>query len=379
MPIFTTPFAQLDLLRQPEQQDEPLQAFDAADEYLLNHLHDLALHEQGLRADSRVLLLNDSFGALAASLAPHCVVTSGGDSHLGFLALQKNLARNQLPDAAVTFVPASQVPQGPFDWVLIRVPKTLALLEEQLIRLHGQLAPGARVIAGAMLKHLPRAAGDLLERYIGPMQASLAVKKARLLSATPTDKPAVVSPYPSRYALEQPPLQLLNHANLFCREGLDIGTRAFLPHLPKSLAARRVADLGCGNGVLGIAHALANPQDELTLVDESYMAVQSAAENWRAALGERPVTIRAGDGLAEQAPESLDLVLCNPPFHQQQVVGDFLAWRMFTQARAALVTGGELWIVGNRHLGYHGKLKRLFRGVEQVAATPKFVVLRAIR
>jgi 23S rRNA (guanine1835-N2)-methyltransferase len=374
MPIFTTPFAQLDLLRQPEQQDEPLQAFDAADEYLLNHLHELGLH-----ADSRVLLLNDSFGALAASLAPHCTVTSGGDSHLGFLALQKNLARNQLPDAAVTFVPASQVPQGPFDWVLIRVPKTLALLEEQLIRLHGQLAPGARVIAAAMLKHLPRAAGDLLERYIGPVQASLAVKKARLLSATPTDKPAVVSPYPSRYTLEQPPLQLLNHANLFCREGLDIGTRAFLPHLPKSLAARRVADLGCGNGVLGIAHALANPQDELTLVDESYMAVQSAAENWRAALGERPVTVRAGDGLAEQAAESLDLVLCNPPFHQQQVVGDFLAWRMFTQARAALVTGGELWIVGNRHLGYHGKLKRLFRGVEQVAATPKFVVLRAIR
>ena len=379
MPIFTTPFAQLDLLRQPEQQDEPLQAFDAADEYLLNHLHELALHEQGLHANSRVLLLNDSFGALAASLAPHCVVTSCGDSHLGFLALQKNLARNQLPATAVTFVPASQVPEGPFDWVLIRVPKTLALLEEQLIRLHGQLAPGARVVAAAMLKHLPRAAGDLLERYIGPVQASLAVKKARLLSATPTAKPAVVSPYPSRYTLEQPPLQLLNHANLFCREGLDIGTRAFLPHLPNSLAARRVADLGCGNGVLGIAHALANPQDELTLVDESYMAVQSAAENWRAALGERPVSIRAGDGLAEQAPESLDLVLCNPPFHQQQVVGDFLAWRMFTQARAALVTGGELWIVGNRHLGYHGKLKRLFRGVEQVAATPKFVVLRAIR
>ena len=41
--------------------------------------------------------------------------------------------------------------------------------------------------------------------------------------------------------------------------------------------------------------------------------------------------------------------------------------------------GGELWIVGNRHLGYHGKLKRLFRGVEQVAATPKFVILKAIK
>lgn len=374
MPIFVTPFAQLDLIRHPEQQGEPLQAFDAADEYLLNHLH-----QQGLPADARVLLLNDNFGALASNLLGRADVTSSGDSHLGYLALTANLARNRLTADALTFVPASEVAQGPFDLVLIRVPKTLALLEEQLIRLHGQLTPSAQVMAAAMIKHLPRAAGDLLEKYIGPVQASLAVKKARLLFATPEAKPAPVSPYPTRYRLEQPPLDLLNHANLFCREGLDIGTRAFLPHLPKHLGRIRVADLGCGNGVLAIAYALGSPQAELTLVDESYMAVQSAKENWRAALGERPVEIRAGDGLAEQEEDSLDLVLCNPPFHQQQVVGDFLAWCMFQQARAALVKGGELWIVGNRHLGYHAKLKRLFRGVEQVAATPKFVVLKAIK
>ncbi|WP_457788017.1 methyltransferase [Pseudomonas sp. PL-6] len=374
MPILDTPFAQLDLLRQPHQPNEPLQAFDAADEYLLKHLH-----EQGLGASDVVLLLNDGFGALACSLAGQCRLTSSGDSHLGRIALDNNLSRNGLASDAVTFVPASDTPQGPFDWVLIRVPKTLALLEEQLIRLHGQLAPGARVVAGAMVKHLPRAAGDLLERYIGPVQASLALKKARLLLATPETKAAPASPYPTRYRLDNPAIELLNHANLFCREGLDIGTRAFLPHLPRHLGRLRVADLGCGNGVLGIAYALGSPQAQLTLVDESYMAVQSARDNWRAALGERPVEIRAGDGLAEQPAESLDLVLCNPPFHQQQVVGDFLAWRMFQQARAALVKGGELWIVGNRHLGYHAKLGRLFRGVEQVAATPKFVVLKAVK
>ncbi|WP_275547228.1 MULTISPECIES: class I SAM-dependent methyltransferase [unclassified Pseudomonas] len=372
MPIFTTPFASLELLRQPHQANEPLQAFDAADEYLLNHLY-----EQGLRAEDSVLLLNDSFGALACSLARRCRVTSSSDSHLGFLALQKNLAANGLGSDAVSFVPSCETPQGPFDWVLIRVPKTLALLEEQLIRLHGQLTPNARVVAGAMVKHLPRAAGDLLEEYVGPVQASLAVKKARLLTATPEVKAAPSSPYPTRYRLDKPAIELLNHANVFCRDGLDIGTRAFLPHMPKHLGRTRVADLGCGNGVLGIAYALGSPQAQLTLVDESYMAVQSAQENWRAALGERAVEIRAGDGLAEQPADSLDLVLCNPPFHQQQVVGDFLAWRMFQQARAALVSGGELWIVGNRHLGYHAKLARLFRGVEQVAANPKFVVLKA--
>ena len=217
MPVLASPFAQLDLVRHPEQREDPLQAFDAADEYLLNHLH-----EQGVSADSRVLVLNDSFGALAASLAPHVRLTSSGDSHLGFIALQRNLERNGLHDAPLTFVPASDTAQGPFDYVLVRVPKTLALLEEQLIRLHGQLAPGAKVIAAGMIKHLPRAAGDLLEQYIGPMQASLAVKKARLLIATAEERPAPASPYPSRYRLEQPALTLLNHANVFCREGLDL-------------------------------------------------------------------------------------------------------------------------------------------------------------
>ena len=96
MPLFSTPFAQLDLIRQPDQANDPLQAFDAADEYLLNHLH-----EQGLAADARVLLLNDGFGALACALAPHCRVTSSGDSFLGALALHKNLPRNGLAPAAV--------------------------------------------------------------------------------------------------------------------------------------------------------------------------------------------------------------------------------------------------------------------------------------
>ncbi len=372
MPLLNSPFAELDLIRQPEQANDPLQAFDAADEYLLEHLA-----AQALPASARVLVLNDSFGALAISLRAQVEVISSGDSFLARLGLEKNLPRNGQPFDSVPFVPASEPWQGPFDYVLVRVPKTLALLEEQLIRLQGQLAPGARVVAGAMIKHLPRAAGDLLERYIGPMQASLAQKKARLLVATFEDRPRLASPYPSRYRLDQPALELVNHANVFCREGLDIGTRAFLPHLPRDLGEARVADLGCGNGILAIASALDNPRAHYTLVDESYMAVQSAEENWRAALGAREVEIRAADGLAGQAADSLDVVLCNPPFHQQQVVGDFLAWRMFQQAREALVTGGSLYIVGNRHLGYHTKLARLFRGVEQVAATPKFVVLRA--
>ena len=84
MPVLESPFAQLRLIRQPEQQNEPLQAFDAADEYLLNHVA-----EQGLPVDSRVLILNDSFGALAISLVATMKVTSSSDSFLAIQALEK--------------------------------------------------------------------------------------------------------------------------------------------------------------------------------------------------------------------------------------------------------------------------------------------------
>ncbi|MFC9062651.1 class I SAM-dependent methyltransferase, partial [Streptomyces sp. NPDC057074] len=85
------------------------------------------------------------------------------------------------------------------------------------------------------------------------------------------------------------------------------------------------------------------------------------------------------DGLAGVPDGSVDLVLNNPPFHSHQATTDATAWRMFTGARRVLRPGGELWVVGNRHLGYHVKLKRLFGNSDLVASDSRFVVLRAVR
>ena len=65
------------------------------------------------RANTRVLVLNDSFGALAASLAGKVKVTSSGDSFLAFQGLEKNLVRNGLAFDAVPHVPASEALTGP--------------------------------------------------------------------------------------------------------------------------------------------------------------------------------------------------------------------------------------------------------------------------
>ncbi|MGW3909121.1 class I SAM-dependent methyltransferase, partial [Streptomyces sp. NPDC005056] len=86
-----------------------------------------------------------------------------------------------------------------------------------------------------------------------------------------------------------------------------------------------------------------------------------------------------GDGMADVPPGSVDLVLNNPPFHSHQATTDATARTMFHGARTALRQGGELWVVGNRHLGYHTQLRRTFGNCTTVAGDPKFVVLRAVK
>ena len=139
-----------------------------------------------------------------------------------------------------------------------------------------------------------------------------------------------------------------------------------------------MVDLGCGNGVVGTAMALADPEAEVLFVDESYQAVASAEATYQAnSQGVGKAEFRVGDGLTGVPPASIDLVLNNPPFHSHQAMTDATAWRMFSGARRSLRPGGELWVVGNRHLGYHVKLRRLFGNSQVVASDAKFVILKA--
>lgn len=371
MQLFDTPAGPLRLRRYPLRQRETLRAWDAADEYLLEHLAE--------QISGRVLILNDGFGALGCALAAYRP-TLQSDSYLSAWSTRENLAANGIDPDRVCFLSSLEPPSGEYDLVLIRVTKTLALLEEQLIRLRPHLNPATRVIGAGMVKQIHNSTLQLFERLIGPTLTSLARKKARLIFADVDPGLEIpVSPYPVCYRLEVSDFQLVNHANVFSRDQLDIGTRLLLAHIPIGDGYRDIIDLGCGNGVVGLIAAQRNPAASLHFVDESAMAVASAEATFAASGLTNPARFIQGDALSGFAPASADLILCNPPFHQGSVVGDGIAWRMFSQARRVLRQGGELRIIGNRHLNYHVKLKRLFGNVRQVAEDRKFVVLQSFK
>ncbi|MGQ7747455.1 methyltransferase [Streptomyces sp. WC2508] len=380
----TTSGAGFELTRHPEDPRDPLRAWDAADEYLLRRLEG-ADGADPVDLSGAVVVVGDRWGALSTVLAGHRPVQIT-DSYLAQRATLANLGRNGMDADAVRLLSARDTPPDRIDVLLVRVPKSLALLEDQLHRLAPAVHPGTVVIGTGMVKEIHTSTLKLFERIIGPTRTSLAVKKARLIFCTPgAGTPRTPSPWPYRYDLPDGlgPVSgrtVTNHAGIFCAERLDIGTRFFLGHLPARSGPDRVVDLGCGNGVVGLSAALANPEATVTFVDESYQAVASAEETFRANTGpDAKAEFVVGDGLAELPPASVDLVLNNPPFHSHQATTDATARTMFQGARDVLRPGGELWVVGNRHLGYHTRLRRIFGNCTTVAGDPKFVVLRAVR
>ncbi|UQY43653.1 23S rRNA (guanine(1835)-N(2))-methyltransferase RlmG [Erwinia sp. PK3-005] len=362
----------LTLHRFPRMQEEnPLQAWDSADEYLLQQT--LPAPEQG-----PLLVFNDSFGALACALDRP--LYSINDSWISQQATRQNLRDNQLDEDQVILLDSmAPLPAAPA-CVLIKIPRTLALLEHQLRQLRTVVTPETVIIAGARAKEIHTSTLQLFERILGPTKTSLAWKKARLVYSTFT-APALKSQAETlSWPLDGTAYQIHNHANVFSRSGLDIGARFFMQHLPDNISGE-IVDLGCGNGVIGLLALEMNPQAEVHFIDESWMAIASSRMNVEL---NRPQDMarshfQVNNALSGFPADRLHAVLCNPPFHQQSAITDHIAWQMFRDARRCLQYGGELRIVGNRHLDYYRKMKKLFGNCTTVASNNKFVVLRSVK
>lgn len=365
---------QLELERYPQQEESTqLQAWEAADEYLLQQLENVDI------GGRPVLIFNDNFGTLACALHAHRPY-SVSDSYMSQLATRHNLKLNGLDPEQVTLLDSlAELPAAPAV-VLIRVPKALALLEQQLRALRHVVTEDTLIVAGAKARDVHTSTMQLFEKVLGPTRTSLACKKARLIFCQAADIVPPAAAETTNWTLDGTDWLIHNHANVFSRGSLDIGARLFLDHLPRGLNGH-IVDLGCGNGLIGLTALAQNPDAQVTFVDESYMAVASSELNVEHNLPQEldRCQFEVNNALAGIERESVQAVLCNPPFHQQHAITDHTAWQMFCDAKRCLQVGGELRIVGNRHLDYHQKLKRLFGNCTLVASNKKFVILRAVK
>jgi len=368
--LLSSPFGSINLERLPRDSSQTLRAWDAADEYLLQYVHEQ--HS----ACQQPLIFNDNFGALSLSLHQQQPV-SINDSFVSQQALQSNQQTNtdiknsgniSLLDS-ITPLPAAPI-------AVLKLPKNTRYFEYQLEALNHYLPAGTPVIIGAMVKYLSSSFFKLFEQHLADTSTTLAKKKARLLIGR--TRGGYTAP-----TLEKPRLQseigqtLFDTPNVFAAGKLDQGSRFFLQHFPDLSGTEQAIDLGCGNGILGVNALQKNLQLNASFVDESCHAIHAT----RCAVEEMGESARAqlqqNHCLQGFENNSADAVLCNPPFHQQQAVGIQIAQQMFRDSARVLKPGGTLYIIGNRHLGYHVELKKHFKNVQTLASDKKFVLWTA--
>ncbi|MFD2090858.1 class I SAM-dependent methyltransferase [Blastococcus deserti] len=363
------------LRRAPDVEAPELVAVDATDRLLLDEAAELLR----LCGPGEVAVVDDAYGALTlGSVALHGArdVRVAQDLLVGERALARNAERTGL---AGTY---RSLPLGPdlaagAKVVLVRAPKALEALREIAEVLAASSDSEVTVLVGARVKHMTHAMNDVLRDSFTDVSATLARQKSRLLIARgPEPSP---SSFPRRQ--EHPDLGLVvcAHGAAFAGTKIDIGTRTLLGALEPAAPAETALDLGCGTGVLATALARGRPGLQVIAVDQSAAAVASARATAEAnGLSERIRVVR--DDAADSVPDgSVDLVVCNPPFHVGAAVATTAADRLFVAAGRVLRSGGELWTVYNSALRYKPTLSRLVGPTRVVARNPKFTVTVSTR
>ena len=150
---------------------------------------------------------------------------------------------------------------------------------------------------------------------------------------------------------------------VFSAKKLDEGSKALIKALARFAGhkpPKRIVDLGCGTGVLGIAAATLWPETEVLLVDADRRAVECAEANLaRLGLTSR-CRVAWWDAREQPIDSRFDLALVNPPFHQRGMDIDFgPALALFDSLREWIRPGRRALIVANQKLPYEAPLEEI--------------------
>ncbi|WP_349927508.1 class I SAM-dependent methyltransferase [Acinetobacter sp. A1-4-2] len=281
----------------------------------------------------------------------------------------------QSQQAAVHF--GVELPEGSFDQAIIFVPKSKELLNYVLHNVVSRLGLGASIfLVGEKKGGVERAA-----KQLQPYGKAFKLDSARhcqlwQLKIESTVKEKTLADWAQQYTVSTPKgdLTICALPGVFSQNRLDVGTAVFLPFLSQ-VTSGKIADFGCGAGIISAYLAKLNPKNRIFALDVDAFALASTRMTFeKNDLSPEQLEITAVTGI-EDAPLFLHAIVSNPPFHQGIQTNYDASESLCKTSRRHLKSGGELWIVANRFLNYPLLIEQSFGKCTTKADQQGFKVL----
>ncbi|TVR10196.1 MAG: hypothetical protein EA401_12365 [Planctomycetota bacterium] len=237
---------------------------------------------------------------------------------------------------------------------------------------------GTLIMSGANRFGVRSSVRRLAKEWQHPIKADLSGQHGRVMSiAKISDTPVKVLPWidwqgRGEMSLQAPP-------GVFAAGRIDRGTRVLLQALENIDLTNifQITDLGCGSGILGLAILQRADQAQLYAADADDLACAACFGNAQANACGGQVRVQWWDSREPLDAPAADLVLCNPPWHEDAMVARDAGARMVEQALVACAAQGQCFFVATRTQPFEG----LLRGYswQEYAQDDGFKVLRVVR
>ena len=172
-------------------------------------------------------------------------------------------------------------------------------------------------------------------------------------------------------------LKFYTDNGVFSKESVDFGTKTMLESFTTNKENAKVADIGCGYGVISIFLAKKYPTYKFTMVDVNNRVLELSKKNIELNNIENEVEVLESSSF-DNVEGNFDIVLTNPPIR----AGKKIVHKIMTDSYGHLNAQGELWVVIQKKQGMASCKKLLedtFSMVEIVTKNKGYYILKAVK
>jgi len=172
-------------------------------------------------------------------------------------------------------------------------------------------------------------------------------------------------------------LKFYTDNGVFSKESVDFGTKTMLESFSTEKENAKVADIGCGYGVISIFLAKKYPTFKFTMVDVNNRVLELSKKNIELNNINNEVEVLESSSF-DNVEGNFDIVLTNPPIR----AGKKIVHKIMIDSYEHLNASGELWVVIQKKQGMASCKKLLedtFSMVEVVSKNKGYYILKAVK